>query len=141
MALRVEHSLQICSEDGKVKWDVEPESTVIVNNEQYVKLARSSKGFARLVFHKCPNVPQPVPKHFSLTASHGYNELMSLRSTVQSANKENAIPDNVPAIFKAIVKKKLDHPKRMSRAQEKDLRNNIEILVVDILGVCCLRPF
>ncbi len=71
MPIAIEQVDRIRSLDNEIKCVVEPEfiMSAMVGGEEanIVEIRRSRNGFARLVFHGCDSLPEPMPKSFSLT--------------------------------------------------------------------------
>ena len=117
--VQVDRITRITSSDGKVKWEVDHKNIVEVEDKSFVKLARSTYGFARLVFHRCDQVPNPLPKGYSLTASLGYEELLKLRNQMHAIEFIESAREGVPGLFKDSA---VMQPKRLSRSNIRDLR-------------------
>ena len=84
---------------GEKWWTVPPDCVKDVDGDTFVKLPRGSKGFAKIVFEKNPNLPNPIPPNYSLTASRGYGELLDLRKAAAIANK--AQRSGISALFQS----------------------------------------
>ena len=84
---------------GAQSWTVPPNCVKDVDGDTFVKLPRSSKGFAKLVFENNPNLPNPIPPSYSLTASKGYGELLDLRKAAAIAEK--AQRSGISALFQS----------------------------------------
>ena len=69
--LRVETAIRMSTADGRVRWEPPADALVDVAGEQFVKLSKAKRGFARLVFHMSPDVPKPVPCEWTLAMSVG----------------------------------------------------------------------
>ena len=139
-ALKLERFWRLTTDAGKAKWEVDNNHIVEVGESLFVKLPRSAAGFSKLVFHKCDQVPKPLPRNYSLTASLGYIELQKLRNEKQSEDLLAQDQDIVPALFQqcAAPPKK----KRATRQILQDMRSKPEALELDIEGVPVkvLRP-
>ena len=98
-ALKLERIWRFTTDDGEAKWEVDNNHVVEVGESLFVKLPRSAAGFAKLVFHKCDQVPKPLPRNYSLTASLGYIELQKLRNEKQSEDLLAQDRERVPALF------------------------------------------
>ena len=98
-ALKLERFWRLTTHDGEAKWEVDNNQIVEVGDSLFVKLPRSAAGFSKLVFHKCDQVPKPLPRNYSLTASLGYIELQKLRNEKQSEDLLAQDHENVPALF------------------------------------------
>ena len=76
--LRIERTYRIS--DGDKQWSVLAGHLKEVDDETYVKLVRSGRGYASLVFNNNDNMPHPTPADYSLTASASYDALVQLRN-------------------------------------------------------------
>lgn len=139
-ALKLERIWRFTTDDGEAKWEVDNNHVVEVGESLFVKLPRSAAGFAKLVFHKCDQVPKPLPRNYSLTASLGYIELQKLRNEKQSEDLLAQDQESVPAVFQhcAAPPKK----KRATRQSLQEMRSKPQALELDIEGVPVkvLRP-
>ena len=140
-ALKLERFWRLTTHDGEAKWEVDNNHIVEVGESLFVKLPMSAAGFSNLVFHKCDQVPKPLPRNYSLTASLGYIELQKLRNEKQSDDLLAQDQASVPALFQqcaAPPQKK----KRASRQILQEMRSKPEALELDVDGVPVkvLRP-
>ena len=114
----------------KVKWEIAPKFIVPVTRfgakkADFVKLPRQdiNSGLTRLVFHCCPNLPSPLPKGYSLSASIGYKELVDKRNLKQKDEFEDAVKQTIPEMFRGVKLSKDIMNKRSQRRtimEEKD---------------------
>ncbi len=134
MASVLEPCYRLSTADGHRKWNIQPESIVRVGDRAFVKLARSAHGFASLVFHKCPQVPQPVPKGYSLTTSLGYSELVARRNREDQVAQLAKAEASVPALFrgKCVVSAKVQ---RKTHKEMSELRQSPDVITLKLDGV------
>ena len=138
--VNIERLWRITSSDGLAKWEVDNNCVVDVGGALYVKLPRSATGFSKLVFHKCDQVPKPLPRNYSLTASIGYTELQQQRNQRQSDDLVAQDRQNLPCLFQACAA--APKKQRTTRKHIQDMRSKpdaIEI-VIDGVSVKVLRP-
>ena len=128
---------------GTAKWDVDSKSLVYVEGKAFVKLARSSTGFCKLVWHGCGQLPDPLPKEYSLTCSKGYVELTGIRNKLQSDYMIEKGQEALPELFKG---KASPSKSRVSRSDVRTMRANPDTLELPVeLNDCnvvvqALRP-
>ena len=121
---------------GPKSWSVPPEDTVEIEGSTFVKLGRSARGFAPLVFHENQNLPDPLPAGYSLTASVGYNELVKLRSDAATAHKMNS--SGISPLFQNAQKK---NSQKLTRKDITDSRGKpivVNLYIPDADPIQCL---
>ena len=132
--LTVERTYKIMTPDHKVKWEFDKRVVSTVGGREFVKLARSGYGFAKLVFHKCQDIPQPAPPWYSLSASRGYDDLIKMRNELQSDHLVAKDRDNIPELFRAAAKV-APKPTRQSRGAKAADKINLGVLELTLPGI------
>ena len=105
---------------SKLRWEFNEKSVLEVDGEKFVKLPRGTHGFARMVFHGCQNLPDPLPPGYSLTASVGYQELTKLRAQLAAQEDADKELQDMPSLFKNKGEVPIARPKRQSRSNIKE---------------------
>ena len=90
MAISIVYPPVIRSEACAKPWYVADDDLQHVGGKTFVRLARNGKGIAKFCFADNPNVPDPLPPTFSLTASEGYGQLVALRNAMALDAKVDA---------------------------------------------------
>lgn len=90
MAISIVYPPVIHSKACAKPWHVADADLRHVGGKTFVRLARNGKGIAKFCFADNPNVPDPVPPTFSLTASEGYGQLVALRNAMAIDAKVDA---------------------------------------------------
>ena len=98
--LTIERLYRVSTPGAKAKWEFDARSIIMVENRPFVKLPRACFGFAKLVFEGCADVPDPLPKGYSLTASLGYTELATRRNNIQAQHLLDKERELVPELFR-----------------------------------------
>ena len=139
-ALKLERFWRLTTDDGQAKWEVDNHHVVEVGDTLFVKLPRPAAGFSKLVFHKCDQVPKPLPRNYSLTASLGYIELQKQRNQKQSEDLLAQDREQIPSLFQAAANQR--KKRRTTREGLQELRSKPEAIELNVDGmtVKVLRP-
>jgi len=108
---------------GDKGWKVPPDCIKEVDGETFIKLSRSSRGFASLVLENNHNVPQPIPKNYSLMSSVGYGELIKYRKAAADTLKMAGVSELFQPNFK--------RPK-VKRKDITDSRGNPVVITITV---------
>ena len=127
-AMVVVHSIiRLTSLDGKVRWEPSPSLLTTVNGERFVQIPQQARGFAKLVFHNCPDL---VPgTSMSLDQSRGYKHVLQLRHEALLADLEAEDQENVPALFQGHQAEPPEAKKRKLSVDEVRRRRPCSVLI------------
>ena len=112
MPVEIKTHLSIETCDGKKVWKVPEDCIVRCDGTKYIKLPRRHHGFVHLVMYGCTSLPEQRKKHFSLSASIGYQKLLDLRTKAQQEHEDakDGRPE-VHSLFKTSVAQKVKKQK------------------------------
>ena len=136
MSVNLKTNLSIETCDGKKVWHVPEDCIERCDGTKYIKLPRRHHGFMILVMHGCTSLPEKRTKHFSLSASLGYQKLLDLRAKAQQeheASREQR--QEVHSLFKTSVAQKV------KKKRYQDLKPNSQRTVqrsYNYLWICLM---
>ena len=120
----IEVCYKITSTDGLKKWNIPADAIINVDDRVFVKLARSAVGFATIVFHNCEQLPQDVPKGYSLTTSLGESDMVARRDRQDHTERVERAVACAPALFKKQMKVNEKKIKSKTRSDIQELRRS-----------------